>query len=101
MTTNKECFYIGVILVLAVMLNVVIIKGALDKNSAEEKAELEIVLGRDTDPCRGGAAASGIRRTFQRGEGLCARTGALAGEEPALVLLRKTFNLASASQGGR
>jgi hypothetical protein len=58
-------------------------------------------LGRDTDPCRGGAAASGIRRTFQRGEGLCARTGALAGEEPALVLLRKTFNLASASQGGR
>ncbi len=41
MSTVERYFYIGVILVLAVMLNVVMIKGALDRIDAEEKAELD------------------------------------------------------------
>lgn len=41
MTTKKECFYLGAIAVLALMLIAVMIKSASDRIDAEEKAELD------------------------------------------------------------
>lgn len=41
MTTKKECFYIGALAVIALMLMAVMIKSASDRVDAEKKAELD------------------------------------------------------------